>query len=89
MCHHAAIIAKFARDVQRERQYYEKSLSSSPENPRALFGLAMLAKDAGDLEVAKNYAARCYDAILVSDDEIIKNGLTDMVLKSWPDVARK
>jgi Tfp pilus assembly protein PilF len=88
LCHHAAIIAKFAGDVQRERKYYEKSLSSSPENPRALFGLAKVAKDAGDLEIARSYATRCYDAILVSDDEIMKS-LTELVLKNWPDVARK
>jgi hypothetical protein len=79
----------FAGELQREKQYYEKSLSSSPENPRALFGLAKVAKDAGDIEIARSYAARCYEAILVSDDEIIKLGLTDMVLKNWPEVAKK
>lgn len=89
LCHHAAMVANFAGDVERERQDYQKSLFSNPENPRALPGRAKVAKDAGDLEIAKQYAAKRYEALLVSDDEIIKEGLAELVVKNWPHIVRK
>ena len=55
------------------KQYYEKSLALNPESPRALSGLADVAEVQGELELAKQYAARCYKGLMGSDDFIKKD----------------
>jgi len=87
LCHHAAIISKFLGDQQLVERYYEQSLAFVPENPAALYGLAETARERGELETARQYAARCYKAITQGDDEIMKEGLRDLVMKHWPEVA--
>jgi hypothetical protein len=47
----------------------------------------MVALDQGQLEIAKQYATRCHTAILRCDDEILKQGLLDPLVKHWPDIA--
>ena len=87
LCHHAAIVSRFSENLASAQHYYEESLASDPENARALYGLAAVALDHGDLEIAKNYAARCYTAIMRCDDDVLRQGLLDLVLKHWPDIA--
>jgi hypothetical protein len=41
----------------------------------------------GQTEIAKQYAKRCHQAILRSDDEKIKKDLLDLVLQRWPELA--
>ena len=89
LCRHASIVANFLGNFHLERQYHEQSLAFNPEDPSALYGLAKVALKLGEPEIAKRYAARCHEAILQSDDEIVKQGLLGMVLKDWPEVARK
>jgi tetratricopeptide (TPR) repeat protein len=86
---HASVVANFLGNFHLERQYHEQSLAVSPEDPLALYGLAKVALKLGELEVAQQHAKKCYEAILRSDNEIVKQGLTDLVLKNWPEVARK
>ena len=62
------------------KHYYEKSLAFYPENPRALSGLADVAKEQGELELAKQYAARCYKA-LIGGDEFLKKERLETLLK--------
>lgn len=90
LCHHAAIVSRFAEDLTSAQHYYEESLVSNPENAGALYGLATVALDQGHLEQAEQYAKRCHTAILRSDDdEVLKQGLLDLLLKQWPDIAAK
>ena len=89
LCHHAAVIADSLGNLQLQRRYYGESLASNSENPRALYGLADVARRLGEHEIAKEYAARSYEAILRSDDEIIRQGLLDLVLKHWPELEKK
>lgn len=89
LCHHAAIISKFLRDQQLVENYYKQSLAFVPENPEALYGLAEVAQERGELTTARQYAARCYKAIIQGDDEMMKQGLLDLVMKHWPEVADK
>lgn len=89
LCHHAAIVSRFTENLTSARRYYEESLTSDPENPRALYGLATVALDEGELEIAKQYATRCHAAILRCDDEVLKQGLLDLLVKHWPDIAGK
>src|SRR6267154_2286989 len=70
LSHHAAIIAGHKPDIPLVKHYYEQSLMYKPENPMALHGLAQVALKEGQTEKAKQYAKRCYQAILQSDDEI-------------------
>ncbi len=87
LSHHAAVISNFLGDLSRVKHYYEQSLALSPENPRALSGLADVAKEQGELELAKEYAARCYKALMEGDD-FLKKGRLEMLLKKWPEVSQ-
>src|SRR5690348_3597408 len=60
LCHHAAVVSNFSGDSRREKRYYEQSLQSVPENPRALYGLAKVTSNLGEQETAILYARRCY-----------------------------
>lgn len=86
LSHHAAVISNFLGSLSRVKHYYEKSLTLNPENPRALAGLADVAKEQGELELAKEYATRCYRALIEGDDFLKKERL-ETLLKKWPEVA--
>jgi len=87
LSHHAAVISKFLGSWPQVKHYYEKSLAFNPENPRALSGLAEVAKEQGELELAKQYAVRCYKALIEGDDFLKKERLATL-LKKWPDVSQ-
>jgi hypothetical protein len=89
LCHHAAVLCDSARDLRLVKHYYEQSLTYSPDNPIALYGLAEVALQQGDADLAKHYAKRSYDATVQGDDEMAKQGLLDMIVKKWPDIAAK
>lgn len=86
LSHHAAVISKFVGDLERGRSYYQKSLELNPDNPRALLGLADVAKAQGDLELAGGYAKRCHKALIEGDD-FLRNELLELLLKKWPDAT--
>jgi len=87
LCHHAAIMCRFRENWASARAYYEQSLTSDPENARALYGLAAIALDEGDSVAARQYAIRCRTSILRSDDEILGVGPLDLIAKDWPDLV--
>jgi tetratricopeptide (TPR) repeat protein len=90
LCHHAAIVSRFTENLTAAQHYYEESLASDPENARALYGLATVALDQGRLEIAKQYAKRSHTAILrLDDDDVLKQGYLDLLLKHWPDIAEE
>lgn len=66
LCHHAAVLASSTDDISRVKHYYEPSLASDPDNPRALYGLASVSHEQGETEIAKRYAIRCRAALLQS-----------------------
>jgi len=83
-CHHRRI----PRDWPQVKNYYERSLDLNPENPAALSGLADVAKVQGELEVAREYKARCYK-VLTEGDEFLKDAWLETLLKKWPEVAQR
>ncbi len=84
---HAAILnASGVPDHSLLRHYYEQYLTYSPENPRALYGLADVAMKDGQTDIAKQYAKRCHQALVQSKDEIAKKNLLDLVLDRWPQL---
>ena len=87
LSHHAAILSRQANNLPLRKHYYEQSLAHSPENARALYGLAEVALEEDQQDRAKDFAARCYRVILQSDDEVMKRGLLDLVLLRWPELA--
>ena len=87
LCHHAAVICRSQRDLQTATHYYEQSLTCNPENPRALYGLAVVVFEEGQADRAKQYAARCYRSLLENDDYRFKTELLDLVLQLWPELA--
>jgi len=89
LCHHAAIVSRFTENLGSAKHYYEESLASDPENAKALYGLATVALDQGELEIAKQYANRCHTALLQYDEGLLKQGLLDLLMKQWPDIAGK
>ena len=86
LCHHAAILAGFASNTSRVKHYYGQSLAVDPDNAQALYGLADVALEKGETEVARQYAMRCHAALLQSEDGLIKQGLLELVGKHWPDI---
>jgi len=86
LSHHAAVISNFLGNLSQVKHYYQKSLAFNPENPRALSGLADVAKEQGELELAKQYATRCYKALIEGDDFLKKERL-ETLLKKWPEVS--
>jgi hypothetical protein len=67
------------------KHYYQRYLTYSPENPRALYALADVAMEEGEIEVAKQYARRCHQSLLRTTDEVAKRDLFDLVLERWPE----
>jgi hypothetical protein len=49
--------------------------------------LADVAKEQGELDLAKEYAARCYKALIEGDDFSKKERL-ETLLKKWPEVSQ-
>ena len=86
LSHHAAVISRFFGNLSQVKHYYQQSLKFNPENPPALSGLADVAKEQGELELAKEYAARCYKALIEGDD-FLKDARLETLLKKWPEVA--
>lgn len=84
---HAALLNGAKRDLSILKHYYGQFLTYSSENPRALYGLADVAMEDGQIEIARQYARKCHQAILQSDDNKIKQDLLDLVLERWPGVA--
>jgi tetratricopeptide (TPR) repeat protein len=84
---HAAIISRHLGDWPRVKHYYQTSLAFNPEDPGALSGLADVAKEQGELELASEYAARCYKALMEGDD-FLKEARLERLLKEWPEVAQ-
>lgn len=84
---HTAILNGAGPDRPFAKQYFERFLSSNPESPRVLYELADDAMKDGETEIAKQYAKRCYKAILQSDNDKIKSDLLDLVLERWPELS--
>lgn len=87
LSHHAAVISDFLGNLRLVKQYYEKSLAFNPENPRALEGLADVAKKQGNFELAMQYASRCYKALIEGNDFLKKEQL-ETLLKKWPEASQ-
>jgi hypothetical protein len=64
LSHHAAVISTFIGNLELVKHNYRQSISSNSENPRALLGLATVARKQGEPELAKDYAARCYKGLI-------------------------
>ena len=86
---HTALLNGAGRDRSLAKLYYERFLTSSPDSPRVLYELADTAMEDGQIEIAIQYAKRCHQAILQSDDAKLKTELLDLVLERWPEVAHK
>jgi hypothetical protein len=69
------------------KHYYQKYLNYRPDNPRALYGLADVAMEEGEIEVAKQYARRCHRSLSRTTDEVAKKDLFDLVLERWPELS--
>ncbi len=83
---HAAILNGAGRNRSLAKHYYERFLACNPESPRVLYELANDANEDGQTEVAKQYAKRCHQVVLGSDNQKIKRDLLDLVLERWPGV---
>jgi Tfp pilus assembly protein PilF len=83
------VLCRSVGDLRLVEHYYQQSLTHSPDDPIALYGLAEVALEQGDTDLAKQYAKRSYDATVQGNDEMAKRGLLDLIAMKWPDVASK
>jgi Tfp pilus assembly protein PilF len=88
VCNHAALIADFAGHHNLIKHYYEQSLAHDAENPSALYGLAKICLEQGEVQLAKSYATKCYDIVMGSTDRKGR-GLLDLIVKRWPELATR
>src|SRR5262249_55519288 len=89
LSNHAARVSQFMGNQQLREHYYRQALEFFPTNPMALYGLAIIPQERGEPSTAKQYATKCYQAIVESNDEISKRGLLNLVVLHWQDVLQK
>jgi len=65
--------------------YTPRALKTDSPNAYALLGLANVSKEQVEPELAKSYAARCYEALMDGGD-FLKDPLLEMLLSKWPEV---
>jgi tetratricopeptide (TPR) repeat protein len=81
---HAAIIAESSGDLARAKFYNEQTLAYAPDNPMALYGMAKILSQQGEIELARQYASRCYEASLRGGTEIDR-ARVELLGKHWPE----
>lgn len=80
---HTAVLNHIAGNRSLEKRYSEQFLAAHPDSPRMLYLLADIAMGEGDVDLAKQYAKRCYRAALYSGNKKVKRELLDLVLERW------
>ena len=84
---HAAIIAEASGDLARAKFYNEQALACEPENPMALYGLAKILSQQGETELARQYAAKCYEVSLRGGTDIDR-ARVELLGSHWPEFGR-
>jgi hypothetical protein len=82
-------MSRFKENWPSAKRYYGQALASEPENARALYGLAAVARDEGAAITARKYATRCHRLMLPGDDGDLKQSLLDLIAKNWHDLVEK
>jgi hypothetical protein len=84
--HHAAIIATLLDNTELVKRYYQESLALCPENPVALYGLAKVATNESDVGLAREYAARCREALMEGEVSLrdVRLETLETLSKDWP-----
>jgi len=81
---HAAIIAELSGDLTRAKSYNEQALKFGPENAMALYGMAKILLQQGEFQLAKRYAAKCYEVSIRGGTEI-DQARVELLGKHWPE----
>jgi hypothetical protein len=81
---HAAIIAESGGDLARAKFYNEQTLAYSPENPMALYGMAKILSEQNEIDLVRQYAARCYDVSLRGGTDVDR-ARVELLGKDWPE----
>ena len=81
---HAAIIAESSGDLARAQSYNERTLACAPENPMALYGMAKILSGQGEIELARQYASRCYQVSVRGGTETDR-ARVELLGKRWPE----
>jgi len=84
MSRHAAIIAESSGDLGRSKSYNERTLACAPENPMALYGMAKILSGQGEIELARQYASRCYQVSVRGGTETDR-ARVELLGKHWPE----
>lgn len=81
---HAAIIAESTGDLTRAKSYNEQTLARAPENPMALYEMAKILSEQGEIERARKYASRRYQVSVRGGTEIDR-ARVELLGKHWPE----
>jgi hypothetical protein len=82
----AAAVARTIGDIQSAQRYYDLWLTCDPDETLALYGLACCLKKQGKADEANRVAGKCYKLCVAEGGEI-GEGLAEMVVKRFPEVA--
>ena len=84
LCRHASVIADSIGDLASVRRYRRLAVQHAP-NAQNLYGWADVLLREGDAETARSMAAKAYDLIRESSDELDR-GLAELLIKRWPEL---
>jgi hypothetical protein len=84
LCSHASAIADSAGDLLSVRRYRGLAVQHAP-NAQNLYGWADVLLREGDAETARSMAAKAYDLIRESSDELDR-ALAELLIKRWPEL---
>ncbi|TAM84407.1 MAG: hypothetical protein EPN47_01670 [Acidobacteria bacterium] len=85
LCRHAAVISDHAGEIELAKKYHGRVLAESPDDSMSLYSLADLSSREGNSDVAKGYAARCYEVCMrqgASEDRAV----IELLLQRWPEL---
>ena len=73
-------------DLPLVRYYREKCLAFGPDDPMALYGLARVLCQLGEMQLAKENAKRSYQICVRGGTEIDRT-VMEMIAKQWPEIS--
>lgn len=85
---HAAVISDSMGDLRLLRHYCEQSLTHSPDDPGALYGMADVLIREGQADSARHYASNAYRLSAQRGAEADRS-LIELILKRWPEIDKE
>jgi len=84
---HAAVLCDSIGDLSSEKKYREQCLTYGSDDPMALYGLAKVLLQQGEIELAKKYAMAAYERCVEGGTELDR-ALIASIVQRWPELSQ-